>query len=37
MFARNFTAAILAAALTTAAAAQDRSDWPKEMTIGTAS
>lgn len=37
MFARTVPAAVLAAAIATAAAAQDRSDWPKQLTIGTAS
>jgi TRAP transporter TAXI family solute receptor len=37
MFIKTFTAAALAGVLATAAMAQDKTDWPGEMTIGTAS
>ncbi len=37
MFIKTFTAAVVAGVLATSAMAQDKSDWPGEMTIGTAS
>ena len=37
MFIKTFTAAVVAGVLATGALAQDKSDWPGEMTIGTAS
>lgn len=37
MYIRTITAAAVAAAISTAAFAQDRSDWPSDITIGTAS
>lgn len=37
MFIKTFTAAVVAGVLATGAMAQDKSDWPGEMTIGTAS
>jgi TRAP transporter TAXI family solute receptor len=37
MFSKTFTAAVVAGVLATGAMAQDKSDWPADMTIGTAS
>ncbi|MEF3047729.1 TAXI family TRAP transporter solute-binding subunit [Pseudotabrizicola sp. L79] len=37
MFIKTFTAAVVAGVMATAAVAQDKTGWPQEMTIGTAS
>lgn len=37
MFTKTFTAAAVAAVMATSAMAQDKSDWPSDLTIGTAS